>query len=365
MVKVCHISTAHPPFDVRIFHKECVSLAKAGFDVYLVVTHDKAETVQGVKIIPLPASKSKLHRMFIKTHFAFYRSLKTKSKIYHFHDPELMIVGILLRILGKKVIFDSHENVSVQIETKEWLGNKTIRKLVQKSYRLLERFSILFYQKIISVTPEIVEFLSPSKGVLVRNYPILSKIEENGQRDKISNITTVIYAGGLTKIRGIKELCQAIELVQGEAELVLLGKWESESFKAECLDGTAKVNYLGLVPLNEVYPIMKNADLGCVTLYKVKNHLNSLPIKSFEYMACRLPLLMSNIPYWENEFKGSAIIVDPYSIEDIKEKIEWVLNNKEEAKRIGQFGWKTVNEKYSWEVESKKLIKMYNELINN
>ena len=75
MTKICHISTAHPPFDVRIFHKECVSLAKAGYDVSLVVTHDKSETVNGVKIVPLPKSKGRFHRMFIKKHIAFYRAL--------------------------------------------------------------------------------------------------------------------------------------------------------------------------------------------------------------------------------------------------------------------------------------------------
>lgn len=36
MIKVCHMTSAHGEEDVRIFHKECVSLAKAGYDTYLV-----------------------------------------------------------------------------------------------------------------------------------------------------------------------------------------------------------------------------------------------------------------------------------------------------------------------------------------
>ena len=130
MIKVCHISSAHPPFDVRIFHKECVSLAQAGFDVSLVITHDKHETVQGVKMIPLPPTKGRIHRMVIKTYFAFYRALKTKSKIYHFHDPELIILGLMLKVKGKKVIYDIHENNSASILSKPYIRSKVLKELI-------------------------------------------------------------------------------------------------------------------------------------------------------------------------------------------------------------------------------------------
>lgn len=363
MLKVCHISTAHPPFDVRIFHKECVSLADAGFDVSLVVTHTKNETVKNVKIVALPKSNGRFHRMIIKPFIAFKKALGTKSKIYHFHDPELMFIGILLKILGKKVIFDSHENVSNQIETKDWIGNKFIRKIVKIGYRLIEKFSILFYDKVISVTPEIVAFLTKKKGVLIQNYPIVSLIESKPQNEKNTDKTILIYVGGLTKIRGIKEICEATELAKGKVELQLLGKWESENFKKECLENKSKINYLGLKPLEEVFPIMKSADAGMAVLYHVKNHLNSKPIKAFEYMACGLPIIMSNIPYWEKIFGASALFVNPNSIEKIKQKIEWVANNKKEAKKLGEKGKKEILEKYSWEAEAKKLVEVYKNLI--
>lgn len=46
MVKICHITTVHPNrYDVRIFEKECVTLAKNGYEVTLIV-NDKLQDEQ-------------------------------------------------------------------------------------------------------------------------------------------------------------------------------------------------------------------------------------------------------------------------------------------------------------------------------
>jgi glycosyltransferase involved in cell wall biosynthesis len=363
MVKVCHISTAHPTFDGRIFHKECVFLSNAGFDVSLVITHSKNEVVDGVKIKGLKTSNGRLSRILIKPWKALFVAVKTKSDIYHFHDPELMFIGVILSLLGKKVIFDSHENVSSQIESKKWLGSLFVRKVIKSIYRLFEKFCILFYTRVISVTPEIVNFLSEKKGVLIRNYPILSKIENATFETNDTSTLVLLYVGGLTKIRGIKEACYAVGEVDRDVKLVLVGKWSDESYKTECLAISTKVEYLGLKPLDEVYKIMKTADVGIATLYPEKNYLNSLPIKAFEYMTCGLPMIMSNFPYWIKEFDVSSVFVNPMEVDDITKAIVWLVDHKSERLQMGKDGKRVVYEKFSWEAESLTLIKTYNELV--
>lgn len=50
MAKVCHMTNVHGVEDVRIFQKECVSLAKAGYEVYLVERGESYEK-NGVHIV--------------------------------------------------------------------------------------------------------------------------------------------------------------------------------------------------------------------------------------------------------------------------------------------------------------------------
>ena len=360
-VKVCILTTVHPPFDTRIFHKEAKTLVQAGYEVTLIAQHSRNEIVDGVKIIALPKPRNRFMRIFGLIWRAFYLALRQHADVYHFHDPELIFIGILLKLLGKKVIYDVHEDISKQILNKDWIGNVNVRKYVAFIVNLIDHIGALLFDKIIYVVPDIAEKYPKNKTIILRNFPILKLINNTIPANCKKNKPIIIYAGGLTKVRGIKEIVQAMEYIEDKAELWLLGKWESEKFKKECenLRGWKYTKYLGLVSLEEVFQYMKIADIGISTLYPVKNYLISLPIKVFEYMACSLPMVMSNFPYWQKIFGDCALFVNPYDSKDIAEKILYLLDNPNEEKKLGKKGRKLIEEKYSWERESKKLLEMY------
>ena len=50
MIKVLMMSTGHRMDDVRIFHKEAMSLAKAGYKVKIVAKGSKCEVINGIEI---------------------------------------------------------------------------------------------------------------------------------------------------------------------------------------------------------------------------------------------------------------------------------------------------------------------------
>ncbi|MBA7533282.1 hypothetical protein ES705_25517 [subsurface metagenome] len=303
-------------------------------------------------------------RIFGLTWQVFYLALPLRAYIYHFHDPELIFIGILLKLFGKRVIYDVHEDVPKQILNKEWMGNVDIRKIAAFITNMIEQIGTFFFIRIIAATTDIAKRFPENKTVILRNFPILKLIDNTMPINYKKNKPVIIYAGGLTKVRGIKEIVQAMDYIGERAELWLLGKWESEEFRYECenLKGWNNTKYLGFISLNEVFQYMKIADIGLCLLHPIKNYITGLPVKAFEYMACSLPMVISNFNYWQEVFEECALFAKPYDPKDIADKIIYLLDKPNKAKKLGKKGRKLIEEKYSWEAESKILIMLYNSL---
>ncbi|MHC4542994.1 MAG: glycosyltransferase family 4 protein [Planctomycetota bacterium] len=365
-VKVCILTSVHPPFDGRVFHKEAKSLAKAGYNAVLIAQHTGEETIDDVKILPLPKPKNRFERMTKVIWKLFRLALKEKANVYHFHDPALIPVGICLKLLGKKVIYDVHEDVPKQILNKDWVGNLYIRKFVAFIANIIEQLGASLFNGVVAATPDIAKKFNPTKTLLLRNLPILELIDTvrptNQKRDK----PIIIYAGGLSNIRGIKEIIQTMELVGDKAELWLLGEWSSEEYKKECenLRGWKYTNYLGYIPCGEHYSFIKIANIGLVNFLPLPNQERAMPNKPFEYMACSLPMIMSNFSYWQGIFSECALFVNPYDPEDIAEKVLYLLDNPDEAKKLSDEGRELIEKKYNWEAEQRKLLDVYKKVLN-
>lgn len=365
---VCHISTVHPHYDTRIFYKECRSLAKQGYKVYFIVSYDgNRKEFEGVNIIPINNSKNRFYRVFIKIWSALKKALQLKADLYHIHDPELIIVAVILRLFGKKVIYDVHENVPMQILNKEYLGGAFIRKVVSSLFNVFEKFNAHFMTAIIAARPDISERFSEKKVAVVRNLPVLTSIDKVKPAEKVNEKEIVIYAGMLTEIRGIKEIIEAVGHLNGKAELWIFGDWDEPEYHERCkkLYGYRYVVEKGFIPQDEVYSYMKISNIGVVNFWAVPNHIRTLPNKPFEYMACSIPMIMSDFEYWKSIFKGCYLPVNPKNPKEIAEKIEYLIENKDVAKKMGQNGRRLIEEEYSWEAESNKLFKVYNDILNN
>jgi glycosyltransferase involved in cell wall biosynthesis len=363
-IKVCHISTVHFYNDDRILYKQCCSLAQAGYEVFFVVPHTKREKVMGVEVVPLKRTSSRFYRVFVLSFVAMGKALGTGSAIFHFHDPELMGIGVLLKLMGKKVIYDVHEDLPKQLLYKRWISSELIKKSLSSFIKGLEQFCCLFYNRIMPATPDIAAKFSKKKTVLIRNLAILKLIDRVQPAAVNSEKIKLIYVGGFSDIRGIKETIRALEILNGKAELWLLGAWATEAYEKACkeMEGYKYVTHFGMFPLEEVYPYIKKADIGMALLYPAKNYITSLPVKSFEYMACEKPMIMSDFVYWKEVFKGCALFIDPMNPIMIVEAVLKLDSDKQLAADLAKRGRELLLQEYSWEAESVKLINAYNTL---
>ncbi len=369
-MKVVHLTSAHQRYDTRIFIKQCSSLANNGYDVSLVVADGKGdETVSNVNIVDVGAKRGgRLSRMTKTVKLVLRKALELDADIYHLHDPELLTVYWFLKNKGKKVVFDAHEDLPIQILSKPYLS-PIFARLISKVVNHVESFLCHRVDAVVAATPFIRDkFLKiNSISVDINNYP---KIDEFISID-MSNFlerTSCCYIGGITEVRGIYEMVQAIGLNRSDITLKLAGGFSEENVKDKVcqFDGWRKVQELGWIDRAAIARVLSESFAGLVTLHPIQNYQDALPVKMFEYMAAGVPVIASNIPLWEsiiNEEK-CGVCVNPYSEKEISDALDLLNASLEDAKEMGLRGRAAVIEKYNWAIEEQKLFNLYQKLLN-
>ena len=206
MKKITHISIRHTPFDTRIFHKECKTLVKNGFDVSFIVPNNYDEVVDDIKIIGLKKYGSKLLKLSINIFSIIFKAVKLNSDIYHIHDPELIPIGLILKLKGKKIIYDAHEDHPKDVFEKKWPA--PLKVFASVYFLFLEKIAYLTFNYIIAATRHISTKFPNNKTILIRNLPLLNLIDESNTKNLEIKVPIVIYQGGIIELRGIKQIIQ-------------------------------------------------------------------------------------------------------------------------------------------------------------
>jgi glycosyltransferase involved in cell wall biosynthesis len=367
--KICMLSTVHQALDDRIFYKEAKTLARVGYEVVLIAQHDGDEMVDGVKIVALPKPRNRFARIFGLTWRAFHLSLRERAEVYHFHDPELLPIGVLLKIFTRaKVVYDVHEDVPEQILTKHWIP-RLLRRPLAEVFNAFEKLMARALDAVVVATEGIAEKFARLKPIVIHNYPDLGMLPNPSTRHGEGKEKVLVYVGGISKIRGAIEMVQALENLNSawDVRLDLIGKFEPPELEQELqgLPGYQHVRFFGWLPWEEAWHHAQSAIVGLVLFHPAPNHEKALPNKLFEYMAAGLPVVASNFPLWKEIVEGNrcGITVDPLDPKAIAQAIEYLLAHPEEARQMGENGRRAVEEKYNWEREKEKFLKLYAELL--
>ena len=371
MIKVCYF-TSKDANDIRVFHKECISLVKAGYDVTMVCPNAEDKEEQGVHIRSVKYNEQGDYARFTKLPKLLYKkALEIDADIYHFNDPASIRYGAKLKKAGKKVVFDAFED-----HGSLWMNRGSgIKGLLNNAigvwYERYEQKQCAKFDAILCCyhwTKDRLQKVNPIVE-LVFNFPIVEPGIIQQPKGVNSFSPTICYAGTISDAWNIPIVIDAIE--DSNVQFKLAG-WCSENLMSlmKTLGGWQNVQFFGkLSKQNVIEKVYDHSDIG-IALYhysplchgKVGNMSNN---KLFEYMLMGMPVICTDFDLWKDvvEKNHCGICVNPSDKIAIRNAIEYIAGHPDEAIEMGLNGQRVVLDEYNWASQEKILLDVYKRIM--
>jgi glycosyltransferase involved in cell wall biosynthesis len=392
--KVAHLTSHHNILDNRVFYRECCSLVAAGYEVILVAQHDRDETRDGVRILAVPRHRNRFARVTLTAFRVVRRAWREQPAVFHFHDPELIPWGLLLRLLGKKVIYDVHEDFTQAAGVRPWVPD-ALRPLLER----FTDFTAWLARKTMTIVIAERYYERRFPGATkVLNYPHLERSialqaierrpEARPERIRllyIGNVTwsrgAFIYAELARRLPGCEILlsgscepavAEEIRARSGDATLGIVAPdggiaWErrgsgpGETVSTLILDGVGFY-----VPHERMLAALREEWTAGIAVFPYTEHYYEKELtKFFEYMAAGLPVVLSSFPNWRAliEEPNAGTCVDPADWDAIIAAIRKLHDEPETAVAMGMNGRRAVQERFNWQSQANNLLRLYDALL--
>ena len=370
--KVCVITTVHPPFDPRVFERGARSLRRAGYDVVLIAPHPRDEERDGVRILGLRRSRSRALRILTGGWRAFFRALRVRSDVYHFHDPEFMPFGVLLQLLRRRpVIYDAHEDYPQHMRSKGWIPAPA-RRLASRLVLFAEWVTCRTVACTITPTPTLTERfirMGARRAETVLNLPSADFLQA-GEDANLPDPVDVLHVGSLSasRLEFLLDVAARVSTEHPQARWAIVGIHDAALPQVEALvasrDLVDRVRIVGKVPHERIGEYLRVSRVGVNHHPRERRFDVAIPVKVFEYMAAGLPVVSSELPLLRQLAGDDAIAyVDPGDRDAFADAVSRVLATQELADRLGREGERLARERLNWACEEPHFLEIYEELI--
>lgn len=364
MAKIVHLTSVATTFHVRIFAKQCRSLAAVGNEVVLIGTHDEDTEVDGVKIRTVGKPRGRLHRMLVITTRLLSAALNEKADLYVTHDPELTPIAWVLSALGHAVVYDMHENTPKQLLTKSWIP-RPLRRSVSWGLAAVHRTMLPRVPVVFAESSYAKDYTYVRDQATVLNMPFYGEEAIRFKRP------TLGYIGGVSALRGAVTTLEALQVLQDRGistDFECIGPLASadeEGLREQQSAITGDVRLKGYLRSDEGWRLIARCHVGLAVLKDIPNYRESFPGKMFEYLSFGIPVIVSDFPLYQKVIDevGCGLCVNPDSPTDLADAIEWMLANPEESQAMGRRGKQAIEARYNWPTEFQKLLDFYDHIL--
>jgi glycosyltransferase involved in cell wall biosynthesis len=369
--RIAHLTSVHTYNDPRIFHKECRSLAQAGYDVYLVAPVKGRKFEHGVHVLPVGEWRSRVHRLLVIVPRVLRAALHLHASIYHLHDPELLLLAPWLRASGAEVVYDIHEDYITGLRQKRYLP-AWLRPLLAQGIGLFERVFSFSCKRIIA--ERYYEARYPT-ALKILNYPILAPAPASkGDVVMDRKYRWYLYTGNVSWDRGALTQLRLLE-ANARAAICYVGNCRPEV--GEALDTYLKTR--GILPerlhvigrdgyvSKEIIDRMTTGHewIAGLALFPVTEHYcNKELTKFFEYMQAGLPILATDTQTWTDLIHDKVgFTIDIGDIDLLGQRSRELEEDADLRRRFAAQGREWVRNRFNWDREEAKLVDFYGKML--
>lgn len=370
--EVAVVSTVHDPDDTRIYEREIGSLLRAGYVVhYFTRSVPRGAVPAGCIVHSLGVPRSRWSRMTTMQAKLLVAVLRTtQCRVVHAHDPELLPLLLVLRLCGRRVILDVHEDMAAQLSSKYWLPASTHRTLAWAA-RVVERHLPRIVNYVAVAEPAVAARMPGQARVrVVENFVDTSEVRPRVEPEGVSGrAPNIVYVGGVSEPRGLTQMIDAALLVHDrmpQATFEIIGPFQPASLESDAsarCEGT-NITLRGRLSRAEVWETLARSDIGLALLRSEPNYVQSQPTKVFEYLAAGLVVVASDFPAWRRLLNdsGAVVFADPTKPDDVADAIADLLGDPTAMATMAAAGRDAVMRQWSWESQALSLIQLYEEI---
>lgn len=359
---VIHLTTAHFMDDARIFNRECRSIARLPMISIKIAAHGDVDPQAGIEMISFGLKPTnRLIRVLRSQYIGIRMITRNNPSIWHFHDPELLLIAAILIMFRKRVIWDAHEDYFLQFDPKinyrSYLPPFLRRSISFVVITLLKYVERNCYA-VIAATDTIARTYSNKRTVVVGNEAIVAEFE--GCQPKFET-KRLLFIGPTTDAQSYFEVIDAVATIKN-VTLALIGKepsLESWNYGRNALG--ARIEYLGWKNRSELALEISNSTLGLITYNNNQINATNSPNKLFEFSAAGLPCIatptLSN-SVWAKESQG-AVLAKGFSSKELALAINIAISDKDEwlNMSLNLRNWSKTHG--NWSKSEQKLLNVY------
>jgi len=373
---LCHFTTVHNELKSRSFHMQCKPLADAGVKVhYASPATIGASDHREMSFIRLPKLQGRLRTLLALPSLA-RTLLRVPAGLYHFQDPELLPLAFAMKIIfRKRIVFDCYEDFASMAYTMRGLP-RVLRPAVAVATSAVQKLAAICFDGIMTADPFTMRPLGhrgKSEKLTFYNFPNPVHFPPPAA---VAKEFDLVYRGGLSERAGTWVLLDAMRMlaIRGKSiRLLLIGYCDNSVVETALRD---RIRILGLADSIEIQgrigheymaKALSRARIGISPLQDIPKFRTNIPVKVFEYWACGLPVVVSDLPPLRPFLKnvGGGLLFAPGDAKQLAESIAWLLEHPRSAARMGQRGRSAIETRFTHRNEVHKLLRFYSHLAAN